>query len=527
MLVFTIFLPSIKYKYNFISEIDSYAVLKQPYFIMKMTTNLIFRNQAQQSTSIISAGLLLLFPSLLSAKQAQTKPNVVFIMTDQQFAEAMSSRMGNEFVRTPNMDQLAADGMVFSRAYCNNPLSMPSRSSMFTGYYTHQTGITKNAAKNVTDNEKYNQELPNLGQYFQSAGYATAYFGKSHLSYDVNNLKESGFELANESDNDSVVSHDAVKYIQTNLKRPFLMVASYTNPHNICEYAREISGRTQKYSCGAIASPTESDILPPLPFNHKPQLNEPDGLAVLRRAYQTQTGLFPVAEFTENDWRKLRWAYYRMMEKVDTEIGLVLKALKDAGLDENTLIVFTSDHGECAGAHGWNQKTVLYEESVRVPFIVRYKGKITSSTTDKLVNTGIDILPTLIDYAGLKIPKNLPGYSLKPILTGKNLTKWRDHVVVETNLAQATGLVNGKIPNLEARMIRTDRYKYCVYSHGKQRESLVDLISDPGEMINLATNPDFNNVLVQHRALLLKFGKEQNDPLVVKLLENNVQAIEF
>ncbi len=480
-----------------------------------------------KSISVFSSVLMMSIPVQINAKKIVKKPNVVFIMTDQQFAEAMSSRMGNEFINTPNMDQLAAEGVVFSRAYCNNPLSMPSRSSMFSGYYTHQTGITKNNNKNSTDNEKYKQELPNLGQYFYNAGYKTAYFGKSHLSYDVNSLKESGFELANESDNDSVVSQDAVNYLKTKLKQPFLMIASYTNPHNICEYAREISGRTQKYSCGAIASPTESDVLPPLPVNHKPQLNEPDGLAVLRRAYQTQTGLFPVGEFSENDWRKLRWAYYRMIEKVDAEIGLVLKAIKDAGLEENTLVVFTSDHGESAGAHGWNQKTVLYEESVRVPFIVRYKGKITSTNTDKLVNTGIDILPTLIDYAGLKIPKNLPGYSLKPILTGKKLTKWRDHVVVETNLAQATGLVNGKIPNLEARMIRTDIYKYCVYSHGKQRESLVDLINDPGEMNNLATNPDFKSVLIQHRALLLKFGKEQNDPLVAKLLENNVQSIEF
>lgn len=494
---------------------------------MKMTAYSIFRNQVQQSTSFLSAGLLLLFPSLLSAKQVQTKPNVVFIMTDQQFAEAMSSRMGNEFIHTPNMDQLASEGVVFSRAYCNNPLSMPSRNSMFTGYYTHQTGITKNAAKNTTDNEKYNQELPNLGQYFHNAGYATAYFGKSHLSYNVNNVKESGFQQVNESDNDSVVSHDAVKYLKTKLKQPFLMVASYTNPHNICEYARNIAGRNQKLSCGEIGFPTESDVLPPLPFNYELQVNEPDGIGVLRRAYQTQTGLFPVGEFTETDWRKLRWAYYRMMEKVDAEIGLLLKALKEAGLEENTLLVFTSDHGECAGAHGWNQKTILYEESVRVPFIVKYKGKIASSNSDKLVNTGTDILPTLLDYAGLTIPKSLPGYSLKPILTGKNPKKWRDYVVVETNLAQATGLVNGKIPNLEARMIRTERYKYCVYSQGKQRESLVDLINDPGEMANLAINPDFKDVLVQHRALLLKFGKEQNDPLAAKLLENNVQAIEF
>jgi arylsulfatase A-like enzyme len=478
-------------------------------------------------TSLFSAGLLLSCSPYLSAQKKEKKPNILFIITDQQFAEAMSCRMGNQFLKTPNMDKMAAEGVIFTQAYCSNPISVPSRSSMFTGRYTHETGMTRNPNVKEPVPEIYNSSLPNMGQYFQQAGYRTAYYGKSHLMYELGNVKESGFENVIESENDSVVSVDAVNYLKTKPSNPFLLVASFTNPHNVCEYARNLRGKNQPLSCGEIGYPTKSDSLPPVPFNLGQQRDEPDGLALLRTAYQTEGGQFPVGGYSATEWRKLRWGYYRMIEKVDAQIGLILQTLKNMNLDENTLIVFTSDHGECAGAHGWNQKTVFYEESTRVPFIIRYKGKVSASINNKLVNTGIDILPTILDFAGRNTSKKLPGKSLNPLTTGNSTGKWRKYVVVENHLAQASGLVNGKIPELEGRMVRTARYKYCVYSKGNRRESLVDLQNDPGEMINLATNPKFHDVLLQHRTLLLQFGKQYNDSLALKLLENNVQALPF
>lgn len=486
----------------------------------------IMKNQLKL-TRFFSAGLLLSCSTYLSAQEKEKKPNILFIITDQQFAEAMSFRMGNQFLKTPNMDKLAAEGVVFSQAYCSNPISVPSRSSLFTGRYTHETGISRNPKVKESVSETYNSELKNMGQYFHEAGYKTAYYGKSHLMYDLGNVKESGFEKVIESDNDSVVSVNAVDYLKTNPANPFLLVASFTNPHNVCEYARNLRGRNQPLSCGEIGYPTQSDSLPPVPFNLNPQKDEPDGMTVLRSAYQTEKGLFPVGKYSSTDWRKLRWGYYRMIEKVDAEIGLILQTLENMNLDENTLIVFTSDHGECAGAHGWNQKTVFYEESTRVPFIIRYKGKFGASESSKLVNNGIDILPTMLDFAGLNIPKELPGKSIKPLATGKSATKWREYIVVQNHLAQATALVNGEIPTMEGRMIRTERYKYCVYSKGSRRESLVDLQNDPGEMINLATDPKFRKVLHQHRRLLRQFAKKQHDKTALSLLDNYVQPLPF
>ena len=169
---------------------------------------------------------------------------------------------------------------------------------------------------------------------------------------------------------------------------------------------------------------------------------------------------------------------------------------------------------------------LIYEATQRVPLILACQGRTAGATTDKLVNTGIDLLPTMLDFAGLEIPGKLPGLSLLPLAFGKSVTAWRDHVVVENDMAQA-GELNGLTPQMEGRMVRTDRYKYCVYSRGNQRESLVDLQSDPGEMNDLATDPKYRDILLQHRALLARFGKEHHDPLVAELLADNVKPIAF
>ena len=303
-------------------------------------------------------------------------------------------------------------------------------------------------------------------------------------------------------------------------------MASYLNPHNICEWARRLAGREQQLNNGEIGVPPPLDQLPPAPANLARPKNEPDGITLIRRAMQVDDGLFPVASFTAEDWRKARWGYYRMIEKVDAEIGRLLAALQSAGLEESTMVIFTSDHGECAGAHGFNQKTVFYDESARVPLIIAHGEKRLGGTTDELVNTGIDMLPTMLDCAGLEIPATLVGRSLLPLAKGEEISTWRDHVVIQNNLAQ-TGMIQGMRPTMEGRMIRTDQYKYCAYNYGERRESLVDMKADPGEMNDLANDPKYRDVVMQHRELLAKFGVEHNDPLAARLLADDVKPIPF
>ena len=463
---------------------------------------------------------------LSAADSPASKPNVLFIICDQQFADVMSCRMGKQYLNTSVMDSLAARGMFFTRAYSSNPLCMPYRNSVFTGRYPHETGVTKNAKPATPMDPK---ELVFMGNYFKAAGYDTPYSGKWHLCYAENDTQAHGFEIMKASStegHDAGVTEGALQFLARPHDKPFLLVASYLNPHNICEWARRLSGRKTRLNCGEIGTPPALDQLPPAPFNLAPQKNEPDGMTLIRRAEQVDEGPFPVGKFTPEDWRKHRWGYYRMAELVDKEIGRLLEGLRKAGQEENTLIVFTADHGECAGAHGWNQKTVLYDESARVPLIVSWKGHTPAATSDKLVNTGIDILPTLMDAAGLVVPKKLPGRSLLPLALGQTVPAWREYVVAENNLSQ-TGEVDGMTPTMEGRMVRTDQYKYCIYSRGQQRESLVDMKADPGEMTNLATDPKYRSVVLEHRALLAKFGEELHDPLVTELLADNVKPIPF
>ena len=183
--------------------------------------------------------------------------------------------------------------------------------------------------------------------------------------------------------------------------------------------------------------------------------------------------------FTDADWRQYRHAYYRLIEKVDAEIGRILAALQESGLAENTVVIFSSDHGDGLGAHRWNQKWALYEESVRVPFILKF-GAHTSTgrvVTEPLVAASLDLFPTVCDFAGVTPPPNLLGRSLRPFIEG-NPDTWRDYVVTETCFSDGLGT--------HGRMLRTPRYKYVVYSWGKHREQLFDLTTDPGETINLA-----------------------------------------
>jgi len=477
----------------------------------------------------LALGSILLLAPLAALHGAGTvkpsAPNILFIVTDQLFADAMSCRMGREFVNTPALDHLARNGMLFTRAYSTNPLCMPFRNAAFTGRYPHETGVTNN-----DNSRKLNpRDFPCLGTYFRAAGYEAAYSGKWHLCFDPKDSKSHGFEIVtgkSAGGHDAGVTAGAVEFLARPHDKPFLLVASFLNPHNICEWARRLAGRKQTLNCGEIGIPPALDQLPPAPFNLAPPIHEPDGMALIRRAAQVPDGPFPVGRFTVDDWRKTRWGYYRMIEKVDAEIGKLLAALRRAGLENHTVIVFTSDHGECAGAHGFNQKTVFYEESARVPMIISYPGKTSAGTTAKLVNTGIDLLPTMLDFAGLDIPRHHPGRSLLPLALGRQPAVWRDHVIVQNHLAQ-TGEIDGLKPTMQGRMVRSERYKYCIYSRGRQRESLVDLQEDPGETNDLATDPRYREVLLEHRALLARFGVEHKDALVADLLADDVKPIPF
>jgi choline-sulfatase len=440
-------------------------------------------------------------------------------MTDQQHA-AMMSCTGNKWLKTPALDRLAASGVRFERAYASNPVCVPSRFSLQTGLMPSAVGMGQNGdSGRATVTDVMLQQ--SLGRFFQKAGYETAYGGKVHLPKKMNDVKNIGYRnLTNDSRQG--LADACADFIKGQHAAPFFLFASFINPHDICYMAindfrrstgDEIIENIDSRTCEAVLDSARKtgdinsfveDNCPPLTANHQVPQDEPECItqkyvnASPFRAYVRKN-------WTAAQWRLHRWAYCRLTEMVDKEIGVVLDALREAGMEDNTLIIFTSDHGDMDSAHKLEHKSVLYEESGRVPFIMTYRGMIPEGRVDEthLVSNGLDLLPTLCDYGNIEVPEGLHGRSLRPLAGGKNAKEWRDFVVSESQ--------NG-------RMIQTGRFKYCIYDSNGHREQLTDMRHDAGEMKNLAEVGDYRDILDAHRKLLRRWVDKTVDGIAAKYI---------
>ncbi len=429
-------------------------------------------------------------PAALSAFSAQAKdqPNIIYIMTDQQCASAMSCA-GNTDLHTPNMDLLASRGVRFTNAYCAFPLSGPSRAAMFTGYMPSETGMIENEMP-----LKDSLRSCTLGTLVGNAGYDCVYAGKWHVNTVTIPDGEFGFRRIKDN-GDIGLAEECVKYLQDrDRKEPFFMVASFINPHNICEYARG-----QKTPHAKVPETSLKDC-PNLPENFAVS---PYDASVLQFEKAQDYKLYPTTTYTPDDWRFYRNAYYRLTEAVDAEIGKILAEVDRQGLWKNTVIIFTSDHGDGNGAHQWNQKTALYEEVSGVPMIVCLPGeKNAGKVTDALVNNGIDLMPSICAWAGAEMPAGRNGKSYKDVV--EKGAEGQDYIVTETNFNQTAGTLGW--------MVRTPKYKYVLYDKGQYREQLFDMENDRGEMRNLAIENKYQDILREHRALLENWLKTHPGP---------------
>jgi arylsulfatase A-like enzyme len=433
------------------------------------------------------------------------KPNILFIMTDQQHAGMMSCA-GNEWLSTPAMDSLARDGIRFERAYCTNPVCVPSRTSMATGVMSCRLGAPNNGPGM---NAKIPAEVSNhsLGMIMKRAGYDTFHGGKVHMCESLA-PENAGYDVCVKDERDELPD-DCIKFMETKRDGPFFAVASFINPHDICYAHRARLGgsyaNVKELYKNALSLPL--DELPPLPDNYAIQENEPGGIAgQLSTTAITPSGTMR-KDYDEKAWRVYRWIYRRLTEQVDANIGKILDGLKQAGLEDNTLVIFTSDHGNMDASHHLASKGFFYEESVGVPLILSYKGKIPAGRVDEksLASTGLDILPTICDYASVTKPDHCLGESLRPLAEGKSVDNWRSYVASE---------------NGGCRMIRSERYKYCAFADNNSKESLVDLEKDPGEMRNLVDDPELKSVLADHRKLLADWSELSGDEDASTYLKN-------
>jgi arylsulfatase A-like enzyme len=463
-------------------------------------------------------------PADAAAPGSQSQPNILVIITDQQRADMLGCA-GNSYVKTPNLDGLARNGARFERAYCANPVCVPSRFTMFTGRLPSVIGMENNShITNAVPREIFDHAM---GSVFRQAGYQTVYGGKVHLPESGPKqgwAARYGFDSFLGTDPRDELAARCDKFLREKHERPFLLVASFMNPHDICYMAindtRKDPGtgprakaklpheppaeaclaEAMKFPEGVSEKEFFDRLCPPLPANFGVPQNEIGCRSELPKYGPPPYNTWVRKHWTEREWRLHRWAYARLTERADGNIGVVLKALRESGLEEQTLVVFTSDHGEMDGSHQLDQKGTPYEEDIRIPFIVSWKGRTRAGLVDRehLVSSGLDLMPTLCDFAGVTVPAEFKGRSVRALAEGHEpAAAWRDFLVVE---------------NLNTRVVRRASWKYVAGTGIEPREMLFDTQHDPGEMQSLADDAH-RAQLEDGRRLLKQWCDDHGDRL--------------
>lgn len=432
-------------------------------------------------TAALGAGAILTAASshAQAAAPNAARPNILFILCDQLGLDAISAH-GSPDVHTPNIDRLVARGMTFIESHSTSPVCSPARSSLLTGRMPTETGV-------ITNDRPIHGSVPDLGQWLRQADYDTVYCGKWHLPHGYP-AELAGFRVlpvgAAQGDLvDEVVARSCQAYLRNrDRSRPFVLVASYMQPHDICYWA--IKGRDLVPE--ELAFPLLEGRLPELPPNHRSRPAAPAHLD--RMAYK---------QFSDAQWRYYLYVYYRQVEMLDADVGRLLDAIEDSGEADNTVIVFTADHGDGRGRHQHVQKWYPYEEAVKTPLVFSWPGEIPEGVRDaEHLVSGVDMMGTLCDYAGVEPPRTTVGRNLRPLLEQRD-APWRDYLVFDTHIV--------------GRTVRTAQYKYVRYEDDPV-EQLFDMVADPWETVNLYQEARYADVVADHRKMLEEWT-ERLDPV--------------
>jgi len=423
-------------------------------------------------------------------------PNILFVLTDQQTLRAMSCA-GDPSIKTPAMDRLAAEGVRFDKSCCASPVCGPSRASLVTGQMPNKHRLVYNSDARFANHDT--ERLPTIADHLRGAGYGAYWIGKWHAQEFYPNREERihGFDFLPTTatgfhglglDMDAAVTDRAVEFLETPPAEPWFLGVAWHNPHDICYWVME-EYRDQ------LDPITSQGDLPPLPDNFEIAPDEPEFFKICRQRDHYGPEWKWTTKWDKTAWRKYLRAYHRLTGLIDKELGRLLEALDRTGLAENTLVVFTSDHGESCGGHQLVMKLSPYEEVISVPLIARLPGTIPAGKICRThVASGVDLLPTFCDFAGAPSPVGTPGVSLRGVLENPD-AEGRPFAVIHVD-------TDPKRHEVFARVVRTPDFKYMHFSIGEPAEALYDLNNDPGEMKNLAKEPDAQEEVLRHRRLL-------------------------
>ncbi|HEX29932.1 TPA: DUF4976 domain-containing protein [Candidatus Poribacteria bacterium] len=457
------------------------------------------------------------------------KPNILFIMSDDHASHAMSC-YGSRINETPNLDRIAYEGMRFDNCFCTNSICSPSRASILTGTYSHVNGVTTLATK-------FDGRQLTFPKLLQKAGYQTAVIGKWHLGhggihdptgfdywnvlpgqglYHDPEMIEMGKRKVYRGYATDIITDLSLEWLERRDKsRPFCLLCHHKAPHRPWEpderHARlyedieipEPETFNDDYADRARAAAeakmrierdlNERDLKGPVPSGFSPE--------------------------EEKRWRYQRFIkdYLRCIASVDDNVGRLLDYLDEEGLTENTIVIYTSDQGFFLGDHGWFDKRFMYEESLRMPFIIRYPREIKPGTVNENIILNVDFAPTFLDYAGVEVPEEMQGRSFRPLLNGELPEGWQTSMYYRYWMHLAHHYVYAHYG------IRTMRYK-LIYHYAealgqpgavdepKEPEwELFDLEKDPYEMKNVYNDPQYADVVRELKDELHRLQQEVGD----------------
>jgi arylsulfatase A-like enzyme len=468
------------------------------------------RREFFERTGQVSAGLLLAgYGQQAKGSSSEThgkakKPNVLFVFADQLRYSAVAAS-GNLIVRTPNFDRLGAQGLVFDNAFSSHPLCSPYRAQVMTGKYGFANG--------VPDNEYLLwDDQVTLAQAFKAAGYHTAYIGKWHLgSGPYPAQKRYGFDymfafnclnrhygaphyrneagpikvekFAPEGETDEAISF-MEEHLKTHGDTPFALVMSWEPPHwPYNQYPKAFN----------TYDPAKVDLSPNVPVQ--------------------------MAEFARREIAQ----YYGNVSSIDAQMGRLTEALDRLGIGDDTILCFSSDHGDHLSSHGYGKpmdtwmhptkrasKSTPYDEANHIPFLLRYPRAVKSGQRTRVLFSSVDVMPTLLGLCGVDIPDGVQGHNLAHVVTGQDGPKPPDSVYL---MNMGTGWPNRQRWVGYWRGVRTERWVYARWHEWYDHEPvLFDCQNDPYELHNLAANPKFAEVRRQMETRLKKWMADTGDP---------------
>ena len=471
--------------------------------------------------SLLFCLLLSLF--VLPPSQAQRAtgrpPNILFIMSDDHAAQAISA-YGSKLIQTPNIDRLAKEGMKFENCFVTNSICTPSRAAILTGKYAHINGVP---VFNHLDNTQ-----PLLSKYLQAAGYYTGMIGKWHLGGNnpqrPDDGKPAGFDYWNilpgqgayfdptmielgqrkkyTGYTTDILTDLALEFLQKRpADKPFFLMYHHKAPHRNWQPDEKHRKQFENFDVpipatfdddykGKSDAPRQATMHIDVDLNANDlKMKPPEGLtgAALKR------------------WKYQRYMrdYLACVASVDDNIGRVLDWLDKSGQAANTIVIYTSDQGFFLGEHNFFDKRFMYEESLRMPFLMRWPNKIKPGSVSKGMILNVDFAPMMLDAAGQKVPADMQGRSFLPLLLGRTPRDWRTAMYYryyhpgDHNVAAHYG-------------VRTDRYKLIFFNKLNQWE-LYDLQKDPVEMHNLYADPAYAKIVEQLKRELQRLKKQLKD----------------